>query len=71
MTGVDPICQSGVLNRWPTIVGDRQALQDEHDRLWILDVDGVRLVIDAFSFPGASAADHAEIQEIVDSIRIE
>lgn len=55
------------LVRWP----GRQALLGEHDRLWIVDVDGVRLVIDAFSFPGASAADHAEIQAIVDSIQIE
>ena len=69
MTGVaERGCTDGqVLERWPC----RQALVGEHDKLWILDVDGVRLVIDAFSFPGTSDADHAEIQAIVDSIRIE
>lgn len=71
MTGVDATCRSGVLNRSPTSLGGQQAFEDEHDRVWIPDVDGVHLVIDVFSFPGASAADHAEIQEIVDSIRIE
>ena len=59
------------LARFPATAGDRQALWNEHDKVWILAVDGVRLVIDAFSFPGATAADHAEIQAIVDSIRIE
>ena len=67
---LDPECTSFGLHRWPSAAGPRQALLDESDRVWILDVDGVRLVIDVFSFPGASEADLAEIQEIVDSIRI-
>jgi hypothetical protein len=68
----DPGCEGGQsLVRWPSVAGDRQALMGEHDKVWILDVDGVRLVIDAFSFPGATPADHAEIQVIVESIQIE
>ncbi len=37
---------------------------------WILDVDGVRLVIDAFA-PKPSETHQAEIQRIVESIDIE
>lgn len=67
---LDPECTSFGLHRWPSAPGPRQALVDESDRVWILDVDGVRLVIDVFSFAGASDADLAEVLEIVDSIRI-
>jgi hypothetical protein len=42
----------------------------ELDRIWILDVDGTRLVIDAASFPNTTAADQAELQAMIDSIRI-
>lgn len=38
------------------------------DRLWILDVGGARLVIDAMSMPGTSDATIAEMVEIVESI---
>lgn len=65
----EPGCES--LDRWPTPMGPRQAIMGESDELWILDVDGVRLVIDAFSFPGVTAAQHGEVQLIVDSIKIE
>ncbi|WP_062516430.1 hypothetical protein [Demequina gelatinilytica] len=39
------------------------------DRLWIIDADGQRLVIDAFSMPEATDADIAEIEAIVGSMR--
>lgn len=42
----------------------------ERDRVWILDVDGQRLVIDAAEVPGQTAEAKAEIQGILDSIRI-
>jgi len=61
---------AGTLHRWPTVAGPRQALVGERDQVWILDVDGVRLVIDAFSFAGTSEADLAELRQIVESIRI-
>jgi hypothetical protein len=40
------------------------------NRVWILDDAGVRFVLDATTFPDASAADRAELQAIIDSIRI-
>lgn len=40
------------------------------DRVWILDVGGQRLVIDALQTPGQTAATTAEVQGILDSIEI-
>jgi hypothetical protein len=65
----EPGCPS--IARFPTAAGDRQAILDERDQVWILDVDGVRLVIDAFSFQGVTAAELAELQQVVESIQIE
>jgi hypothetical protein len=39
--------------------------------LWILDVDGVRMVVQTQDFEATPAQDQAELQAIVDSIRIE
>jgi len=44
---------------------------DNRWRLWILDIEGDRLVVTASDFPGTSAEDRAEQQAIVDSIQIE
>lgn len=41
------------------------------ERLWILDVEGERLVVLATFFPEGSAQDLAELQEVIDSIQIE
>jgi hypothetical protein len=41
----------------------------QYNQAWILDVDGVRLVIDAFA-PKASETVKAEVQRIVESIDI-
>lgn len=49
----------------------RRSMHEEADQIWILDVDGTRLVIDAFATREASQADRAELKEMVDSIRIE
>ena len=40
-------------------------------RIWVLDVDGVRVVVRADSFPGTSPEVQAQLQAIVDSIQIE
>lgn len=40
------------------------------DRVWILDVNGQRLVIDSPVMPGQTAANQAEVQGILDSIRL-
>ena len=42
----------------------------ERDRVWILDVGGERLVIDASQRPGQTAATTAQVQAIFDSIKI-
>lgn len=41
------------------------------DRNYIIDVAGVRLVIDAYYLAGTSAADIAELEQMVESIQIE
>lgn len=38
--------------------------------VYVVDVDGERLVLDAFHYPGTSAADLAALQAVVDSIQI-
>jgi hypothetical protein len=43
----------------------------ERMALWILDVDGKRLVISSDTFPATTATEQSEVQEILDSIRIE
>ncbi len=39
--------------------------------LWVLDVDGARVVIQAMDYPGTPEARRAELQAIVDSIKIQ
>lgn len=60
----------GTLHRWPSIFGDREALGGERDQVWILDVDGVRLVIDAASFAETEDADLAEMRTLIESLTI-
>ena len=38
--------------------------------VWILDVAGKRLVMEASSLPNQNAADKAAVQAILDSVRI-
>ena len=40
-------------------------------RIWVLDVNGVRVVVRADSFPGTTPQVQAQLQAIVDSIQIE
>ena len=40
-------------------------------RIWVLDVDGVRVVVRRDSFPGTTPQVQAQLQAIVDSIQIE
>ena len=42
-----------------------------HWHLWILDVDGLRLVVQSGDYPGTSATHRSELQAIVGSIQIE
>ena len=48
-----------------------RAENGQRQDLWILDVAGTRLVIDATTFPETSAGDRAEMQAIVDTLLIE
>ena len=68
-TGKGPGCET--ITRWPSQRGDRFALPGEHDELWILDVDGTRLVIDLASFVTTSDADIAEARAIVAGLQIQ
>lgn len=59
--------QSWTANGWS---GDRyQQRPGQVDRIWILDVDGERLVVDAFYLAEATPEDRAELERVVDSIR--
>lgn len=62
---------SGCLHYRP-ITGDTIYAQGSGMRwlFWILDVQGVRVVIEAFDYPGTSAQHQAELQAILDSIEI-
>jgi hypothetical protein len=66
-------CDAGQLVFWRTATGEvRYGLgPGELHRLWVVDVDGEVIVIDAASFPSTSDADPAELQGVIDSLRIE
>ena len=56
---------------WELPLGARNDMRPgERDEVWILDVDGQRLVLYTNYRPGHTAADQAEVQGILDSIRI-
>ncbi len=59
--------ECGSMTRWP----GREALVGERDQVWILDVDGTRLVIDAASFEATSDADLEEMRAIVENLEIQ
>ena len=61
-------CGWGGLDGWPA---SSPTASNEDDRVWILDVEGAPLVIDAFTPPGASDGVTAELRQIVESIQIE
>jgi hypothetical protein len=57
---------SGTTGASPWTYGNGQ-----HNTVYIIDVDGTRQVIDTMYLPGTSAADRAELDQIVASIRFE
>jgi hypothetical protein len=63
-------CQLPKVVRWKADTTTREALPREHDRVWILDVDGTRVVIDVFDFDKTSEADRAALRTIVESVEI-
>ena len=59
--------QSWTANGW---AGDRyQQRPGQVDRIWILDVDGERLVVDAFYLAETTPEDRAELERVVDSVQ--
>lgn len=56
---------------WPYEPGVYAQGPSQRWMLWILDVEGVRVVIQAMAYPTTSPDRQAELQAIVDSIRIE
>jgi hypothetical protein len=67
-------CDTGDYVSWKSMGWNSERYQQgpgQIDRLWILDVNGVRLVIDAFHWPSTSSEQLEELQAVVDSIRFE
>lgn len=67
-------CSAGRMQAW-ALTGDGSSgiwlnNAGQHDLLWILDVDGVPLIIDAELGASASVQDRAELEQIVESIQI-
>ena len=56
---------------WPYEPGMYAQGDDHQWHLWVLDVDGVRVVIQSMDYPDTPAEQRAELQAIVDSIQIE
>jgi len=48
-----------------------QQVAGQVDRLWVLDVDGQRLVVDATYSPGTTEANRAELGQVAESIRFD
>lgn len=66
-------CDNGEFRSWVQ-GGDSARFHQgpgQHDVVWIIDVDGTPLVINAAFFDATPSAVRAEIQAILDSIQIE
>jgi hypothetical protein len=73
---IDPAtCDFGEYRAWtagggsPPQDASRANTMGRHSVVWIVDVDGLRVVVEAVQPIGISAAVEAEVQAIVDSIR--
>ena len=66
-------CASQDFKRWtePGALGGHFYGNGQRNVVYILDVDGMRLVIDTSYLPGTSDASLAELEQIIASIRIE
>ena len=65
-------CDEGYFESWTAHGWGSDRFQQgpgQVDRIWILDVNGARLVIDAAYLPEASRQDRAELENVVNSIR--
>lgn len=66
-------CDGGQLILWDTANGEvRYSLgPGEHHRLWVVDVDGEVIVIDAALPLASSSADTTELNAVIESVAIE
>jgi hypothetical protein len=65
-------CDGGEFRTWlGTDGGERYLQPGQRDLLWIVDVDGTPLVIDAALGAGTSAQDRADRIKIVESVQID
>jgi hypothetical protein len=64
-------CVGGDFDMWRSGGITRGMNTDNHVQLWILDVDGTRLVVEVVDFPGSSEQDRTESLQIFESIQIE
>ena len=65
-------CDHGEFRTWADpLVGTRYLEAGQRDLLWIVDVDGDRLVIDAALGPQTTEQDRADRIDMVESIRID
>jgi len=66
-------CDDGYFDSWTDVGGGGRYQQGpgQVDRLWILDVDGERLVVDAMYMPSADAKDRKELWRVMETIRFQ
>jgi hypothetical protein len=65
-------CDQGYFESWTGLGWSTDRYEQgpgQVDRLWILDVEGQRLVVDATYLPAATANDRAELDRVVHSIK--
>lgn len=67
-------CDNNEFRTWKEVESNTPLLElapGQHDLVWIIDVNGKRVVIDTTFYEGTSAADRAELQAILDSIHFQ
>ncbi len=71
--GMDPAdCDGGEYRTWTHPFGGQRSLEpDQRDLLWIVDVEGTRVVIDSALGPDTTDQDRADRTQMVESIRID
>jgi len=64
------MCPRSQAQLWRSPAGwvRQPSAEDERNRLWILDVEGQRLVVNATTYPGTTDEDLDELQAIIESI---
>ncbi len=64
-------CDGGEFRSWVDRGGQRNTEPGQRDLLWIVDVGGIRLVIDSALGPDTTPQDRVDRTQMVESIRIE